>query len=75
MNPDRYSIVDLIENNGVELRIQNGQLIGRWRAGGQMPEGAAMFIRRFKPEIVAVLQERDDALGDQDWRNRLEDVA
>lgn len=59
-------IVDLILNNGIEMWVEDNRLLVRWTRDGDMPVGAAMFIRRFKLAIIQELRKREiEALTDE----------
>jgi hypothetical protein len=56
-------IVDLLITNDVEIWLKEGRLLARWKGEGAMSEGAAKFIRRFKPEIIQELERSESSEG------------
>ncbi len=58
MTTNPIDVVNLLGSWGVEVRLTGGQLEARRRGGGILPDSAVNYIRRHKPSIIAVLQER-----------------
>jgi len=58
MTTNPVDVVNLLDSWGVDVRLTGGQLEARRRDGGGLPSSAVSYIRRHKPSIIAVLQER-----------------
>jgi hypothetical protein len=58
MTTNPIDVVNLLDSWGVDVRLTGGQLEARQRDGGGLPASTASYIRRHKPSIIAVLQER-----------------
>lgn len=57
MSADVQQIMRVLEHRGIDVRLVDGRLVGRHRAGN-MPGDMERFIRHFKEQIVQELKER-----------------
>ena len=48
---------------GVDVHLEEGQLIGRMKHGGAVPDDMIRFIRHYKPLIVTYLKCEQDRRG------------
>lgn len=59
MTADSQQVMRILGHRGIDVRLQDGNLIARWKFG-PMPPDMVPFIRRFKQIIVTELEHEED---------------